>query len=123
MSDKKVKALEKKSKVGWAKYYKSEQASHILMTHHMEKMKEMEEKMKEQNIYNNDIWNIPEFVKNEMKDMIKELKKEIECPICLTELKSDEIKFSSCGHKYCASCLAKIDECAICRKKIYHKKI
>ena len=64
---------------------------------------------------------IPDFVKNEITSMIKELKKEIECPICYDILESKDIKFSSCGHKYCETCLSKINECAICRRKIYHK--
>ena len=45
-----------------------------------------------------------------------------ECPICYEELSKDDIKFASCGHKYCETCLSKIDNCAICRKKIYSKK-
>ena len=37
---------------------------------------------------------------------------------------SKNIKFSSCGHKYCAGCLAKLKSqtsstCAMCRRKIY----
>ncbi len=65
---------------------------------------------------------IPDFLKNELVEMYDKLKKEIACPICFTELKSDEIKFSSCGHKFCGECLSKLDNCAICRKKIYRKK-
>ena len=92
----------------------------ILHMEQMETLKKLEEKMKERES-KSEIWNIPEFVKTEITDMIKELKKNVECPICYEELTADKIKFSGCGHKYCETCLSKINECAICRRKIYRK--
>jgi len=123
MNANKIKALEKKSKVGWAKYYGSETIRHNLVRDYIIRMRQLEEEIKKRDAPLYEKAHIPEFVKTEMINMIKELKKEIECPICLIEIKTDEIKFSSCGHKYCNSCLSKIDKCAICRKKIYPKKI
>lgn len=116
------KRLITKSKQGWAAFYQSQTHAHNLFDCYLYKVKELEEKIKNRDaqLYEKD--HIPDFVLNEITDMIKELKKEIECPICFTELKSEEIKFSSCGHKYCKTCLSKIKECAICRKIIYHKK-
>ena len=108
-------ALVKKSKVGWAKYYTAEARAHQKNID----LKEQIEKLKNQ--IKGEDEGIPEFMKNEITDLLKELKKDIECPICYEDLKSDEIKFSSCGHKYCQDCLSKINECAICRKKIFHK--
>ena len=116
MSINQYNALVKKSKVGWAKYYDAEARAH----QRNRDLREQIEKLKNQ-IKGEDDGAIPEFMKNEITDLLKELKKEIECPICYEELKSDQIKFSSCGHKYCETCLSKINECAICRKKIYHK--
>lgn len=39
--------------------------------------------------------------------------KDVECPICY-ERETDCI-ISPCGHKYCSSCVDKIQECALCR--------
>lgn len=116
LSNAQYNALIKKSKVGWAAFYKSETQAHQKINGLYSQIK-----LLKTNINGEDEGAIPDFMKNEIKELLKELKKEIECPICYEELKSDEIKFSSCGHKYCESCLSKINECAICRKKIYHK--
>jgi len=116
------KSLITKSKMGWAAFYQAQQENHRLQESHYQQMLTLESrlervvKIKEEEV-------IPEFVMSEMRDMIGELKKEIECPICYEVLEADKIKFSSCGHKYCETCLSKIDECSICRKKIYKKKL
>ena len=120
LTAKQHKSLITKSKVGWACFFKAEQLNHELHMEQMETLKKLEEKMKERES-KSEIWNIPEFVKTEITDMIKELKKNVECPICYEELTADKIKFSGCGHKYCETCLSKINECAICRRKIYRK--
>jgi hypothetical protein len=121
LSERQYKNLIRKSKQGWACYYKAEQMNHELHMSYMSSIKSLEAKMEErdQKLYEKD--HIPDFVKNEITDLLKILKKEVECPICYEELKPDEIKFSSCGHKFCADCLSKINECAVCRKKIYKK--
>lgn len=122
LSEREYKRLITKSKQGWACFYKTEQLNHDLHMGYMYKIKELEKAISERDapLYEKD--HIPDFVKNEITSLLKELKKEVECPICFEELKSEDIKFSSCGHKFCESCLSKINECAICRKKIYHKK-
>ena len=111
-----------KSKQGWACFYKAEQRNHQLLNENLMKCKKIEEKMKEEIRQQFGEKQIPDFIKNEITEMIKELKKQIECPICYEELPADKIKFSSCGHKYCETCLSKINDCAICRKKIYRKR-
>ncbi len=122
LSERQYKGLITKSKVGWAQFYQSEQRNHQLHMEYMGRIKELKDSIegRDSPLYEKD--HIPDFVKNEITSLIAELKKQVECPICLEELKPDEIKFSSCGHKYCQTCLSKIKECAICRKKIYHKK-
>ena len=116
------KNLIRKSKQGWAAFYRAETASHSHYNNYLYKVSELEKAIKERdsNLYEKD--HIPDFVINEIQGLLKELKKEVECPICYEEIKSEDIKFSSCGHKFCETCLSKINECAICRKKIYHKK-
>lgn len=115
LSEYEYKRLITKSKQGWACFYKAETLNHKLQEENYHMWNELKQKTEE----NKDI--IPSFVLEEMTEMISQLKKSIECPICFTELKSTDIKFSSCGHKFCKDCLSKIDNCAICRKKIYRK--
>ena len=98
-----------KSKVGWAHFYQEATKSH---------QREMEYLKKIEMLSSSD--GIPEFVLNELKELIIQVKKEIDCPICYEPI-TDDIKFSSCGHKYCQTCLTKITECAVCRKIIYKK--
>ena len=64
---------------------------------------------------------VPNFLTNEIKELYDKLKLEISCPICYEELTTEQIQFSNCGHKYCKECLDKLDKCAFCKKKIYHK--
>jgi len=56
--------------------------------------------------------------------MVEELKKEIECPVCLTIIDKDELKISNCGHKYCKTCYDELvireNKCCICRKKLQY---
>lgn len=107
-----VKSLEKQKSYAFYRYYQAEYEKHEYQLQVAElflKLKESNEAI------------VPDFLINELKDMYEITKKEIECPICFTELKKEDIKFASCGHKFCGECLSKIDNCAICRKKLYKK--
>jgi hypothetical protein len=65
---------------------------------------------------------LPTHLLDEMKELYNLLKKEIECPICIEIIQTDTLKITNCGHKFCETCFNRIEECAICRKKIYKKK-
>ena len=107
-----IASLKKQKAYAFAKYYHAEYEMHEYKLQVLElfsKLKEVNENK------------VPDFLINELKEMYEITQKEIECPICFVELKKDDIKFASCGHKYCETCLSKIDDCAICRKKIYKK--
>ena len=106
--------LVSKSKTGWAAFYAECRDSHQRDLLYMNAIHDLRLKMEEET-------GIPEFIENELRDLMISLKKQIECPICYDELDAKDIKFSSCGHKYCGECLSKIDDCAVCRKKIYRK--
>ena len=60
------------------------------------------------------------------KDLMIELKKKIECPICLDIIDPENLGISKCGHKYCKGCLDKqietTNKCAMCRKTLKYKK-
>jgi hypothetical protein len=78
---------------------------------------------------------IPTMVLNELKELLAETKKKIECPICLESIhpklpaegegEGEEdpkiLKISPCGHKYCEECWLTLSlttkTCAICRRK------
>jgi len=64
---------------------------------------------------------LPQHIIDELKELYKMIKKEIECPICMDPINNENLKITSCGHKYCINCYDRIDCCAICRKKIYKK--
>ena len=108
--------LIKKSKAGWAAYYAECRDSHQRDTLYIEAIHDLKLKLENENQM------FPVFLQQELRDLMVSLKKQIECPICLHELDAKDIKFSSCGHKYCGECLSRIDECAVCRRKIYKKK-
>ena len=73
---------------------------------------------------NNFIEYIPTHIKDEYIKMVEELKKEIECPVCLTIIDKDELKISNCGHKYCKNCYDELvnreNKCCLCRKKLQY---
>jgi len=117
LTERQYKNLITKSKQGWAAFYKTQTDCHNLISGQMFRIRMLENEIKGE-----DRHSVPDFVVNEIQSLLAELKKQIECPICYEELNAEAIKFSSCGHKYCESCLSKINECAICRKKIYHKE-
>lgn len=115
ISNREYNNLIKKSKAGWASFYQAESDAHKRDLLYMEAIFDLKLKLEEEDAV------FPVFLQEELRDLMISLKKQIECPICMDELDAKDIKFSSCGHKYCATCLPKIDECAICRKKIFRK--
>eukprot|EP01068_Selenidium_serpulae_P013588 Selendium_serpulae@DN5982_c0_g1_i2.p1 len=69
------------------------------------------------------------------KDIVSDLLNKLHCPICFRNYRrrgdpkddvqflmdSDEVvemRVAPCGHVYCATCCARMKECAICRRKI-----
>lgn len=110
---KKLKSAEKSKSFAFYKFYEAENEKHEYQLQVLELFKKLQESETDK---------VPDFLINELKDMYEITKKSVECPICFEELSKDDIKFSSCGHKFCAECLSKIDNCAICRKKIFKKK-
>lgn len=97
---------ERRRKFAWAKYFNEARSSNTLYVQQYEKIMVM-----------------PEHVKTEMKEMIEELRKHIECPICLDVIKTDDMQITNCGHKFHASCLKEAiaisaPKCPTCRREI-----
>jgi len=55
---------------------------------------------------------------NPVKSVVEELKKNVECPVCMELIPNGSIKITSCGHKFCKTCLDKLGKCALCRNKL-----
>jgi hypothetical protein len=65
---------------------------------------------------------LPVHLQNEMREYVKKLKLEIDCPICLEVINPNQLEITRCGHKFCRTCLGTLKtttkKCAICRKTI-----
>ena len=105
----KNRALEKSKKFAWGKYYgqindnlETDTTQFIQLNSYMEF--------------------IPTHIKDEYVQMLDELKKNIECPICMEIINTGDLQLSNCGHKYCKTCYDRIltdsNKCAICKKKL-----
>tara|TARA_R110000822_G_scaffold5233_1_gene22480 strand:- start:51 stop:419 length:369 start_codon:yes stop_codon:yes gene_type:complete len=112
--------LEKKAKMGWAAFFKGQNDNHDSQLRWVSRFNDLKDKLS--NVQQQT--DIPVHIANELRELYDIAKKEVSCPICLDVLETKNIKFSSCGHKYCAPCLAKLKSqpsstCAMCRRKIY----
>ena len=101
----------KQTSYAWAKYYECERERLTENTHNYEGLTQVVERE-----------TTPQFVIDELKDMIIELKKQIECPVCMEIIQPEDIGFTKCGHKYCSECLERLKtttkKCALCNRKI-----
>jgi len=105
----KIRSLEKGKKYAWGKYYGEVNNQLNQNTTQYIRMKEFVE-------------TIPTHIKDEYIKMLDELKKEIECPICMDIIQKNDLQLSNCGHKYCKTCYDRIlrdsNKCAICKKQL-----
>ena len=108
----KITSLEKGKKYAWAKYFNEVNTQLDTNTQHYNRMKMLVEI-------------IPTHIKDEYIAMLKELKKTIECPICMNVIDNNDLQLSNCGHKYCKTCFDRIltdsNKCAICKKQLKWK--
>ena len=106
------KAQEKKAKMGWAKYYSLLEEDHSQQVIYSERLVEVSTK------------EMPEHIRRELISLLEQVKKKINCPICLDVIPTGEIDMTQCGHKFCKTCMNKLKEtpqpqCSICRKRIW----
>jgi UDP-2,3-diacylglucosamine pyrophosphatase LpxH len=110
-------SLERRRRLGWAKYYKllEEQTSMVNVIVVPYRNNETGE-MKPQN-------SLPKHITNEFYEMACKLNKEYTCPICLDLVDKDTIDITICGHTFHKECLIQSkevkNECPTCRKKFY----
>jgi hypothetical protein len=103
-----INRLTKAKAYAWAMYYNEIERTHTAALNHYYTVNRVVE---------DEFIPFPEHLTAEYNQMLKDLHKQIECPICM-EIIGDDLKITGCGHKYCNSCFEKIDRCAICRRKI-----
>jgi len=105
----KLQQKERQRKYAWAKFYEARTEEHVAMQALVE-------------MYKNKTKEMPEHIKNELKELYTEMKKKIECPICYHEPEPSDLDWTKCGHKYCKACLKRLKEtsnkCAICRQTL-----
>ena len=106
---KKLAYSKKQTAYAWAKFYEELEERHVSSVATYNMNAQVIEQVKE----------LPAHLVREIQEMSEKLKREIECPICMDVIQS--LKITGCGHKYCLGCFAKIDVCALCKKKIYKK--
>mgnify|MGYP003152606385 FL=1 len=101
----------KQTSYAWGKYYESQSENQGVHINHFEYLTQVVERD-----------TTPQFVIDELKDLMIQLKKEIECPVCLSVIQPENIGFTKCGHKYCKECLEQLKlttkKCAMCNRKI-----
>ena len=103
-----INKLRRAKAYAWAMYYQEMEHSHNATVNHYTTLN---------SIVEDELVPLPKHLIAEYTEMLKELQKEIECPICM-EIITDDLQITGCGHKYCKSCFDKIDRCAECRRKI-----
>lgn len=107
MSQQALANQKRKTAYAWAQFYEVNKA---YFEKYVQNYTELNDKVGE----------LPTHLVGEFQDLLKRLKIEIECPVCL-EIISD-LKITFCGHKYCKDCLETLKKssgkCAICRKTL-----
>tara|TARA_Y100001936_G_C16018937_1_gene638263 strand:+ start:432 stop:836 length:405 start_codon:yes stop_codon:yes gene_type:complete len=122
-----INRLKRQRAYAWSKYYQQLEVSHDLQMEIMNLLSGI--RARETNYFGafqtpdapaapEAVSNVPKHLTNEFEDMLVKLKKSVECPVCLEPIEKGKLKITGCGHKYCGSCLSKLDKCAVCRRKI-----
>jgi Zinc finger, C3HC4 type (RING finger) len=87
-------AQRKQTKYAWAKFYEMAGERHEVDYRHYRRLTETTQAV-----------GVPEHIKQELKTLAQELKKNWECPICYEMIEHEKLYISNCGHFYCQPCL------------------
>ena len=85
----------KRVKFAWAKYYESINRDHDDDHRQYQAIRRA----------NTTTEAVPTHIKTMMEDMMKELKKKWECPLCFEFIPDGMVEITNCGHIYCQPCL------------------
>lgn len=117
ITENQLKALERKSKAGWACYY-SIKGRYDDLCDYTSSLKQRNRELYDK-IKSGENGIDVEYLKSQFIEMYDKLKDYTDCPICLETISKENAKLTNCGHLFCITCYDKIDDCAICRKKLY----
>jgi hypothetical protein len=104
----KLWSAEQRRKFAWARYYTETQERLVSDTTQYNIMTKIPTST------------LPQHIINEIEENTATLRKNIECPVCMTVIEKGKLEISYCGHKYCKDCFKQLDKCAICRKNFKH---
>jgi len=99
----------RRTRYAWAKYFQ------VLENEHNNNYNQYN---LNQNIITCGVDDLPIHIVNEIEKLNKDLKKKLDCPICMDIIEEGKLKITGCGHKFCIDCYDRIDDCSICRRKI-----
>lgn len=102
----KVNRLDAQRRFAWAKYFSTIESQHQQEYNHVIQYQKILE------------YETPPHVKSEITNLLKELGKNIECPVCCEHISPDNLKILGCGHKLCSGCVSHLEQrrCPTCRK-------
>ena len=96
----------------WAKFYEATRLRHTT-------------DVETYRVINQTIDVLPEHIKSQYLEMMTELKKSWDCPICMEMIQPDNLDITNCGHFFCKPCLTSLVgrtgeecKCPVCRRKI-----
>ena len=115
-----INRLKSTRRYAWAKYFKLLEEHHYLEMRVLGAMQQLDDTGTCEDPIDVDspVKMIPEHVTKEIEDMMGELKKNVECPVCMEVIPKGSLKITSCGHKFCKTCVDRLDTCALCRHKL-----
>ena len=111
--------MDKRRKMGWGKYYEAVNDNHMRLAEQYGEQMEVFSQIEV-------IESVPQFIKDEMEQMIVRLRLEIECPVCMEIIDAEggQLEIIRCGHKFCKGCISRVREsadeptCPSCRVKL-----
>lgn len=113
-----LRNMDSRRKMGWAKYFQAENDNHTRQVVNYGNQMEVYSQIEV-------IESVPQFIKDEMEQMIVALRLEIECPVCMEiiDAASGQLEITKCGHKFCKGCIRRVKEnaeatCPSCRIKL-----
>ena len=111
-----INRLKSTRRYAWAKYFKLLEEHHYLEMRILDAMQQLDDTGACEDV-DSPVKTI-EHVTKEIENMMEELKKNVECPVCMEVIPKGSLKITSCGHKFCKTCVDKLDTCALCRYKL-----
>ncbi len=123
-----LKKMNNQRRYAWGQYFQMRNEMFELQEQMYNQINEQyddEEPVEAQEIKLEDLDN--EFLMKFIKQLYKDAKASVECPICLEKIEVDDLDTTGCGHNYHKDCLQQLKDtasgkfanCAVCRRKVF----